>query len=175
VRETLKFAAALANRPGLDARQSIAVGILQARLRQRQGDPGAARRHLAVALRNAEAENLLAVLVEHGEFLAGLLPLVAAKPGPGNARLAAFADRVAKLLKMLPATPTHAKALAGVTRQEHRVLSYVTDGYTNKQIARALGSSEATVKFHLGNLFRKLGVSSRGALAESAAARGLRT
>ena len=173
--KALKFAASLANRPGIDARQAIALGILLASLRQRQGDRGAARRHLAVALRNAESEGLLAVLVEHGEFLARLLPLVAAKPGPGNARIAAFAERVARLLQMLPATPAHAKRLAGVTRQEHRVLSYVTEGYTNKQIARALGLSEGAIKFHLGNLFRKLGVASRGALAEAADVRGFRT
>jgi len=35
--------------------------------------------------------------------------------------------------------------------------------------------SEGAIKFHLGNLFRKLGVASRGALAEAADVRGFRT
>ena len=55
------------------------------------------------------------------------------------------------------------------------MLSYVADGYTNKQIARALGCSESVIKFHLRNLFRKLKVSSRTALVEAVERRGIRT
>jgi LuxR family transcriptional regulator, maltose regulon positive regulatory protein len=171
----LKLATSLASLPALEARQSIALSILQAYLRQRQAEPGAARRHLAVALRNAEAENLLGVLIEYGEYLELLLPLVTDKPGPGNARLAAFAQRVVRLLRTVPSTPMYSKALAGVTRQEHRVLSYVTDGYTNKQIARALALSESAIKFHLRNLFRKLEVTSRSALGDALARRNIPT
>jgi DNA-binding NarL/FixJ family response regulator len=114
-------------------------------------------------------------LVEDGEFLERLLPLFVAQPGPGNARLAGFAQRLARLLRTLPSAPMYSKALAGVTRQEHRVLSYVADGYTNKQIARALTLSESAIKFHLRNLFRKLKVGSRTALCEAVARRGIRT
>jgi LuxR family transcriptional regulator, maltose regulon positive regulatory protein len=171
----LKFATGLANLPALEARHKIALSILQAYLRHRGGEAGLARRHLSVALRTAEAGNLLSVLVEDGEFLERLLPLAAAQPAPGNARLAGFAQRVARLLRALPSAPMYSKALAGVTRQEHRVLSYVADGYTNKQVARALGLSESAIKFHLRNLFRKLKVSSRTALVEAVARRGIRT
>ena len=171
----LRFAARLANLPSLEARHKIALSILQAYLRHRCEEQGIARRHLSVALRNAETHNLLGVLVEDGEFLERLLPLFADKPGPGNARLTAFAQRVARLLRALPSTPMHSKALAGVTRQEHRVLSYVADRYTNKQIARALGCSESVIKFHLRNLFRKLKVSSRIALCEAVERHGIRT
>jgi DNA-binding CsgD family transcriptional regulator len=171
----LKFAAQLAALPALEARDKIALAILQAFLRHRRAEPGPARRHLSVALRHAEAENLLGVLVEDGEFLERLLPLFIAKPGPGNARLAAFAQRIARLLQTLPSAPMYSKALVGVTRQEHRVLSYVVDGYTNKQIARALGGSESVIKFHLRNLFRKLKVASRTALRDAVERRGIRT
>jgi DNA-binding CsgD family transcriptional regulator len=171
----LKFAAGLANLPSLEARHKITLTILQAYLRHCRGEHGLARRHLSVALRNAEAHNFLGVLVEDGEFLERLLPLFAANPGPGNARLAAFAQRVARLLRALPSAPLYSKALAGVTRREHRVLSYVADGYTNKQIARALNCSESAIKFHLRNLFRKLKVSSRTALCEAVERRGIRT
>lgn len=34
-------------------------------------------------------------------------------------------------------------------------------GYTNKQVAQALGLREATIKWHLKSLFDKLGVNSR--------------
>jgi len=114
-------------------------------------------------------------LVEDGEFLERLLPLFVSKAAPGNARLIAFAQRVARLLRAQASAPMYSKALAGVTRQEHRVLSYVADNYTNKQIARALDCSESVIKFHLRNLFRKLNVASRSALCDAVERRGIRT
>ncbi len=65
----------------------------------------------------------MAVLLEDGEFLERLLPGFIAAPGPGNARLAQLAARVLRPLKSLPTAPLNSKALAGVSRQEHRVLS----------------------------------------------------
>jgi len=171
----VKLAARLAGRAGLELRAKISLSILQAYLHHRLEEPGVARRHLNRALRNAETEGLLAVLVEDGEFLEPVLPIFLAKPGPGNERLLVFAQRVARLLRSLPAAPLYSKTLAGVTRREHRVLSYVMDGYTNKQIARALRASESVIKFHLRNLFGKLQVKSRAALREAAERRGIRT
>ncbi len=52
--------------------------------------------------------------------------------------------------------------LATLTRRELEVLSDLASGRTNKQIARDLGVSLNTVKFHVRNLFQKLGVNSRG-------------
>jgi len=173
--DALHLAASLSGRPSLEVRHRISLAILQAYMRHRAGDHGVARRHLRLALRDAEARNLLGALAEDGEFLERLLPLLIAELGPGNARLAVFAQRVLRLLHSLPAAPMHSKAVAGVSRQEHRVLSYLVDGYTNKQIARALALSDSTVKFHLRGLFRKLRVSNRGALAETALKRGIVT
>jgi len=48
-----------------------------------------------------------------------------------------------------------------LTPRELEVLSAVSNGLTNKEIARALDISRHTVKFHLESLMRKLGVSSR--------------
>jgi DNA-binding NarL/FixJ family response regulator len=48
-----------------------------------------------------------------------------------------------------------------LTPREVDVLSAVSNGLTNKEIARALGISRHTVKFHLESLMRKLDVSSR--------------
>jgi len=45
--------------------------------------------------------------------------------------------------------------------RERQVLQLVADGYENKQIARALDLSEATVKTYLRAIFDRLGVSSR--------------
>jgi DNA-binding NarL/FixJ family response regulator len=48
-----------------------------------------------------------------------------------------------------------------LTPRELEVLSAVSNGLTNKEIARALDISRHTVKFHLESLMRKLQVSSR--------------
>ena len=49
--------------------------------------------------------------------------------------------------------------------REREVLAHVARGQANKQIARALGISERTVKAHLGNVFRQLGVGDRTSAA----------
>jgi DNA-binding NarL/FixJ family response regulator len=51
--------------------------------------------------------------------------------------------------------------LAGVSPREREVLSLLVAGLPNKLIARRLGISEKTVKSHLTNVFRAIGVSDR--------------
>jgi FixJ family two-component response regulator len=53
-----------------------------------------------------------------------------------------------------------AGCLAGLTERERQVLEQVVRGRLNKQIAAELGTVEKTVKFHRGNLMRKMGVRS---------------
>ncbi|MBA3270028.1 MAG: helix-turn-helix transcriptional regulator [Acidobacteria bacterium] len=48
-----------------------------------------------------------------------------------------------------------------LTPREHEVLVLVADGRRNKDIARELGITDHTVKFHLAAVFGKLGASSR--------------
>jgi DNA-binding NarL/FixJ family response regulator len=50
---------------------------------------------------------------------------------------------------------------AGLTEAQMRVLNALARGLSNKQIAKELWLSEQTVKFHLGNIYRQLDVSSR--------------
>ena len=52
-------------------------------------------------------------------------------------------------------------ALSGRERQVVRLLAR---GETNKEIAKVLGVCERTVRFHLGNLYGKLGCGGRGEL-----------
>jgi DNA-binding NarL/FixJ family response regulator len=54
-----------------------------------------------------------------------------------------------------------AAGIAELTPQQRRVLMLLTDGKSNKQIAFELAVTEATVKAHLSQIFRKLGVRSR--------------
>jgi len=49
----------------------------------------------------------------------------------------------------------------GLTERESEVLELLTDGLSNKEIAKKLFLSEKTVKNHLNNIFKKIQVSDR--------------
>ena len=50
------------------------------------------------------------------------------------------------------------------TAREDQVVKFITRGFSNRQIASLLGTSERTVKFHVSNIFQKAGVHNREAL-----------
>ena len=53
----------------------------------------------------------------------------------------------------------------GSPRARPRCCGWPAKGMANKQIARALGITERTVKVHLGNVFRRIGVADRTSAA----------
>ena len=61
----------------------------------------------------------------------------------------------------------------GLTRRELEILQLVAEGDSNAQLARMLWITEQTVKFHLSNIYRKLGVSNRTEAARWAQLHGL--
>jgi DNA-binding CsgD family transcriptional regulator len=64
-----------------------------------------------------------------------------------------------------PGRAAGATALAALTDREREVAVMVGTGRTNRQVASRLRLSERTVEAHLANAYRKLGVTSRVALA----------
>jgi DNA-binding NarL/FixJ family response regulator len=50
---------------------------------------------------------------------------------------------------------------AGLTPSEQRVLEALARGLSNKEIAEELWLTQQTIKFHLTNIYRRLGVSNR--------------
>jgi two-component system NarL family response regulator len=65
-----------------------------------------------------------------------------------------FSQQVAEKL----ARPTESPAL---TQREREVLRLIAQGKSNQQIAEELSIAETTVRFHLRNLYSKVGVTSR--------------
>lgn len=55
------------------------------------------------------------------------------------------------------------------TRRELNIIDFVQRKSSNKEISSMLGISEGTVKFHLTNIFNKLGVRDRHSVAEMTA------
>jgi len=63
--------------------------------------------------------------------------------------------------------------LEGLTAREREVMTFVTAGLMNKQIAGQLGLAEGTVKLHRGNLMRKMNARSVAELTRMAAILGV--
>ena len=64
-------------------------------------------------------------------------------------------------LPPLPLTSETSPAEFGLTERQAEVLSRLSRGKTNRDIAQELGLSEGTVKIHITAIFKALGVSSR--------------
>jgi DNA-binding NarL/FixJ family response regulator len=70
-------------------------------------------------------------------------------------------------------TPDQELRAAGLTEREITMLKALARGLSNKAISQELWVTEQTVKFHLGNLYRKIGVPNRLAAASFALTNGL--
>ena len=62
-----------------------------------------------------------------------------------------------------------------LTARELEILGAVAEGHTNARIGRLLWVTEQTVKFHLSNIYRKLGVSNRTEASRYALVNGMVT
>ncbi|MCS4502668.1 Nitrate/nitrite response regulator protein NarL [wastewater metagenome] len=87
-----------------------------------------------------------------------------------------LSDRLTRLLATaITGGRDHDSArLAELTSREREVLGGIAQGLSNKLIARRLDVSEGTVKVHVKNLLRKLGLKSRVQAAVWAVNQGLR-
>ena len=75
-----------------------------------------------------------------------------------------WAERAHSELRASGATQHAAVDLGTLTPQERSVAEAVAEGRTNREVAEALFLSPKTVEYHLGNVYRKLGVTGRSGL-----------
>jgi DNA-binding NarL/FixJ family response regulator len=126
------------------------------------------------ALREAIAARLdgtpgLAILGATGDP-AELRRLLAAAPVDGVLTLAPPGDDLADCLDEADTAPN---GTASLTPREREVLAALADGASNKVIARRLGISFHTAKFHVAAVLAKLDVDSRTEAVSVAARQGL--
>jgi DNA-binding NarL/FixJ family response regulator len=77
---------------------------------------------------------------------------------------------IARATTRVPDSPVGEGAL---TRREFEILALVAEGQPNAAIGRKLWVTEQTVKFHLSNVYRKIGVQNRTAAARWAELHGV--
>jgi DNA-binding NarL/FixJ family response regulator len=72
-----------------------------------------------------------------------------------------------------PATAAAARPEWDLTPRETEILRALAEGHSNKQMAQQFWLSEQTIKYHLTNIYRKLGVGSRTEAVRQAYEHGL--
>jgi DNA-binding NarL/FixJ family response regulator len=83
-----------------------------------------------------------------------------------------MADPSIRTGQTVPQSSTAHEAL-GLTQRELELLRLVASGATNNRLAGQLFVTEQTVKFHLSNIYRKLGVANRTQASRFAYSHGL--
>lgn len=106
---------------------------------------------------------------------ASAVEIVAAVEGAAAGLVVLHPDVVDALLlvRSSPARVASAPAGQALTPREVEVLGMMAEGLGNKTIARRMGISEHTVKFHVGSIFTKLDASSRTEAVTLGARQGL--
>jgi LuxR family maltose regulon positive regulatory protein len=143
-------------------RQGVLIEILtlQALAYQALGQASQAQAELSRALALAEPEGYIRLFVDLGE---GMRQLVEA-----SRRVApAYADLLLAHFPPLEADQATGSRLASggliepLNERELEILRLITAGYSNQVIANQLVVAVSTVKWHINNLYAKLGVHSR--------------
>lgn len=85
-----------------------------------------------------------------------------------------FCEEVLKFMELKGATRGEDRAFASLSSREREVLTLMSEGLGNAQIAERLSISEKTVRNHVSNLFDKLGVWTRAQAIVFAIERGFK-
>lgn len=166
--ETL-LAATLSNLNATD-RQRMGVSVWLAYVHRRRQDLTKARAILLRVFEDAARLGSIAPLAEEMLFLGELLD---------NKRIGEFLAASASARQVIRKLRDsgHLSPVSGIrselSRRENKILVMISEGAANKSIAVMLGVSEATVKFHLGNVYRKLGCRTRQEAISTARAAGI--
>jgi LuxR family maltose regulon positive regulatory protein len=142
-------------------RRAVKLRGLLAQALWLSGQRRLALRELQQALAAAAPEGLVRSLADEPWVLRDM---IAAAPLADNAALAAFGQRVANACGTSPAAPRAKPAEAVrevLSKREIEVLAMLAHGMSNKEMARKLSRSEATVATHLRRIYEKLGAHTR--------------
>jgi LuxR family maltose regulon positive regulatory protein len=138
----------------------IQAKALLAKVMALKGNTSDAIACLMEVLQLAMSEEYISTFVDEGETIRLLLSNSKSKV---SSELRNYVDRV--LIGFGVGQPQAIKPAAGsrsdLSEREKEILSLIAEGLSNQEIAARLVISITTVKTHIGNIFNKLGVTSR--------------
>ncbi|EWS54698.1 LuxR C-terminal-related transcriptional regulator [Methylibium sp. T29] len=148
--------------------RDIKLSVLEALLQQRMGARNAAHRCLRKALQLGRRGRYVRCLLDEGDGVIELLREAYQNLLQGHEpRGGTDPDRdYIELLLEASGTDLGRQAAGNalteaLSEREKEMLHFLLDGTTNREIAGRLFVSENTVKFHLKNIYSKLGVGNR--------------
>ncbi|MCC7598277.1 hypothetical protein IGS61_12320 [Janthinobacterium sp. FW305-129] len=145
--------------------------VLLAIALQRSGLPKDAQRELALALEQAARSGMVRSFLDEGP---DILPLLAHMQAKSRHLLSiAAAAHLDAVLRAGGAATDAAPPAVTLTQTEYALLSLVAQGKSNQEIGANLFLSVSTVKWHLGQIFRKLDAGNRGQAVFNARQLGL--
>jgi LuxR family maltose regulon positive regulatory protein len=110
----------------------------------------------------AEPEGYVRLFFDEGQPVIPLLQQVASRGSAyAGMLLAAFDSPDGERFTKTPLHPDAYVLVEPLTKRELEVLRLVCEGFSNQEIAEKLVITMSTVKKHTGNIYGKLGVSSR--------------
>jgi LuxR family maltose regulon positive regulatory protein len=146
----------------------LKLQIMSSLCHQAETEQEAACQDLLQALQSSMDEPFVRIFLDEGEAVIQLLRqlkkhLNTSAPIQDKA---AVIGRIDDLLhqagKAEPATtPAEQELVEPLTKRELEMLQMIADGNSNKEIASDLFVTEGTVKWHLGNIYSKMGVKRR--------------
>jgi DNA-binding NarL/FixJ family response regulator len=151
----------------LDAALAAAAGVEV--LVMEYGDGAARKEHLRSVLSRKPSLVVVAVGADdadsaHEALAAGARAFAPVTVSPADMALA-IRQAVRPTLHLAasapPAVEQPPRDGVALTSREHEILALVAGGASNGEIAKQLWVTEQTVKFHLSNVYRKLGVRNR--------------
>jgi LuxR family maltose regulon positive regulatory protein len=171
----------LARSEGRAARQ-VELMLAQARIALCRNEPAAAMRELVLAIGIAARRRIVRPFRDQGALIASIVnDTVAASWSFSTLEERAFFGEICRQLPLDHPARDDKSALwnaeagqsATPTRREVELLSLMDMGLSNQELANCSQLTVATVKWHLQNLYRKLGVANRSAALARARALNL--
>ena len=160
----------------------VELGLTKAAIAMQRGDRESAAEELIHAIRRAAQRGIVRPFRDQADVIASLVNDT--KPTSWSFALGLERTFFAKVCGELPINnPVLAEHLltfgkgedpqVALTKREAELLSLINLGLSNQQIADHTNATIGTVKWHLKNIFRKFGVSSRSAALARARALNL--
>jgi LuxR family maltose regulon positive regulatory protein len=137
---------------------AIQILVVRALAHRARGDPDQALADLERALALAEPEGYLRVFMDEGQPIVRLLARAAMR-NPGSRYIHRLLEEMGDSDTV--ETIATSQLIEPLTTRELQVLQLIADGATNQEIANELVVATNTVKKHISNIYRKLGVSNR--------------
>lgn len=148
----------------------IDINILAAAGLRMRGDAASSRACFDEAVGIAMFQNIVRPFVEARHFVQTCLDDALETDAQVDRFRAQFMKSLARALAVYRNNVT---VLGMFSEAEAEVLLYLSQGHSNKEIARLIGMSPDTVKYRLKSVFRKIGVSKRRDAVRISAERGL--